>query len=252
MLENFIYSKTRALFEAQLNAGNVLDEAIVFIEDTKEIWNHGTYFDCSTVDISNLATKAEIPTQTTVSGWGFTKNAGTITGVKMNGSSKGTSGVVDLGTVITSHQDISGKLDASTAASTYLSKTDASNTYLGKTAKAASASTADKATQDGSGNNIVNTYATKTALNGKQNAGLKFTNITASNWVTDSTYSDYGYRCDMTCTGVTANDYAEVVFDVAEATSGIYAPVCETKTNIVSIWASETTSITVPSIIITR
>lgn len=32
---------------------------------------------------------------------GFTSNAGTITGIKMNGASKGTSGVVDLGTVIT-------------------------------------------------------------------------------------------------------------------------------------------------------
>lgn len=32
---------------------------------------------------------------------GFTTNTGTITGIKMNGSSKGTSGVVDLGTVIT-------------------------------------------------------------------------------------------------------------------------------------------------------
>lgn len=36
------------------------------------------------------------------------KKTGTITGIKMNGASKGTSGVVDLGTVIT---DISGKLD---------------------------------------------------------------------------------------------------------------------------------------------
>ena len=42
---------------------------------------------------------------------GFTKNEGTITEVKMNGVSKGTSGVVDLGTVITEHQDISGKVD---------------------------------------------------------------------------------------------------------------------------------------------
>ena len=38
-------------------------------------------------------------------------NEGTITGIKMNGASKGTSGVVDLGTVITAHQDISGKQD---------------------------------------------------------------------------------------------------------------------------------------------
>lgn len=39
------------------------------------------------------------------------KGNGTITGVRMNGVSKGTSGVVDLGTVITAHQDISGKQD---------------------------------------------------------------------------------------------------------------------------------------------
>lgn len=40
---------------------------------------------------------------------GATANTGTVTGVKMNGVTKGTSGVVDLGTVITEHQDISGK-----------------------------------------------------------------------------------------------------------------------------------------------
>ena len=50
-------------------------------------------------------------TESTVSQWGFTKNTGTITGIKMNGATKGSSGVVDLGTVITSHQDISGKQD---------------------------------------------------------------------------------------------------------------------------------------------
>lgn len=40
-----------------------------------------------------------------------TSNTGTVTGIKMNGSTKGISGVVDLGTVITEHQDISGKQD---------------------------------------------------------------------------------------------------------------------------------------------
>ena len=42
---------------------------------------------------------------------GATANVGTITGIKMNGASKGTSGVVDLGTVITAHQNISGKIN---------------------------------------------------------------------------------------------------------------------------------------------
>lgn len=44
---------------------------------------------------------------------GYTSNAGTITEIKMNGASKGTNGVVDLGTVLTAHQDISGKANIS-------------------------------------------------------------------------------------------------------------------------------------------
>lgn len=44
------------------------------------------------------------------------KYTGTITGITMNGASMGTSGVVNLGTVITAHQDISGKADKSSLA----------------------------------------------------------------------------------------------------------------------------------------
>lgn len=68
-----------------------------------------------------LADPPTIPaavTESTVSGWGFTKNKGTVTSVavKMNGATKGTvtsSGTIDLGTVITAHQDISGKANLS-------------------------------------------------------------------------------------------------------------------------------------------
>ena len=49
---------------------------------------------------------------------GATANEGTITGVKMNGNVVGSSGVVDLGTVIQSHQDISGKADKIATVST--------------------------------------------------------------------------------------------------------------------------------------
>lgn len=47
---------------------------------------------------------------------GATANVGTITGITMNGTSKGTSGVVNLGTVITAHQDISGKVSGPNSA----------------------------------------------------------------------------------------------------------------------------------------
>ena len=66
-------------------------------------------------DISGKADKSEIPTKVSqlTNDSGYTTNTGTITGIKMNGASKGSSGVVDLGTVITAHQDISGKADKS-------------------------------------------------------------------------------------------------------------------------------------------
>ena len=75
-----------------------------------------------------LAVASQIPsavTESTVSGWGFTKNAGTITGITMNGTSKGTNGVVDLGTVLTAHQDISGKQDTITDLATIRSNASA-------------------------------------------------------------------------------------------------------------------------------
>lgn len=51
-----------------------------------------------------IKNKPSIPnevTESNVSGWGFTKNTGTVTEIKMNNTSKGTSGIVDLGTVVT-------------------------------------------------------------------------------------------------------------------------------------------------------
>lgn len=60
--------------------------------------------------------------------------------------------------------DLEGVFVEYSTLSEYLKASDAESTYLKKTAKAASATTADSATkaiQDGNGNNIVNTYATE-------------------------------------------------------------------------------------------
>ena len=95
-------------------------------------------------------------------------------------------------------------------------------------------------------------FVTQEQLVIKQDKNLYFTNKTASSWVSDSTYEDYPYRCDIFCSGVTSDMYAEVVFSVAQSTSGMYAPVCETKSNAVSVWSNDNTSITIPTIIITK
>lgn len=76
--------------------------------ETDPIFTASAAANITTADITNWNNK--------------TSNSGTITEITMNGVSKGTSGVVDLGNVITEHQDISGKLD----------KTEASNTYVTK------------------------------------------------------------------------------------------------------------------------
>jgi hypothetical protein len=89
-------------------------------------------------------------------------------------------------------------------------------------------------------------------LNLKQDKVLKFTNLSADTWVDDTTYADFPYRCDISCTGVTENMYAEVILSIEHATSGQYAPVCETNTDIVSIWASTNVQIIIPTIIITK
>lgn len=97
----------------------------------------------------------------------------------------------------------------------------------------------------------------KTKLDGidmdsKQDKSLYFTDLSASEWVEDTTFTDYPYRCDLSCEGVTADMYAAVVFGLVQASAGNYAPVCETGTDIVSIWSKESETITVPTIIITK
>lgn len=54
MLSKFIFVKRKSAFLDQLEENQVPINAIVFIEDTKEIWNHGTYFDGSTFDSSDI------------------------------------------------------------------------------------------------------------------------------------------------------------------------------------------------------
>lgn len=88
------------------------------------------------------------------------------------------------------------------------------------------------------------------ALNNKQNKALSFTNKSASSWVEDNTYADYGYKCDLSCSGVTANMFAQVIFAPTEADSGNYATVCETGNGTVTIYSKVNDTITIPSIVV--
>ena len=76
------------------------------------------------------------------------------------------------------------------------------------------------------------------------------TNTSVSAWASDSTYPDYPYRAAIPITGVTANDVAEVMFDVDQATSGDYAPVTVTYSGGVYLYSSVNDPITIPTIVI--
>lgn len=102
------------------------------------------------------------------------------------------------------------------------------------------------AVQDGNG---------KTAqqiIGDKQDKILTFTNSSASSWSANDTYPDYAFRCSIALTGVTANDYANIIFGMTEATSGDYAPLCETYAGGVYIWSKKNTAITIPVITVLK
>ena len=76
---------------------------------TLTIQKNGTTVKTFTANASsNVTANITVPTKVSelTNDSGYTTNVGTITGIKMNGASKGTSGVVDLGTVLTAHQSL--------------------------------------------------------------------------------------------------------------------------------------------------
>lgn len=52
MLEKFIFTEEKALFEKELALGQIPQDTIAFIADTKEIWTHSTYFKCQQSELT--------------------------------------------------------------------------------------------------------------------------------------------------------------------------------------------------------
>ena len=104
--------KTDLASEVQTSLGKA-DSALQSYTETDPVFNASAAAGIKSTDITN---------------WnGKTNNKGTVTSVavKMNNTTKGTvtsSGTIDLGTVITEHQDISGKQDKLTTQTAYSAK----------------------------------------------------------------------------------------------------------------------------------
>ena len=85
---------------------------------------------------------------------------------------------------------------------------------------------------------------------------LRFENVAVetASFAADSTYEDFPYRAAVALEGVTADMVPEVVFSLADAASGNYAPVAESHDGGVYIYAAEKpeAAITIPTIVLWR
>jgi len=130
--------------------------------------------------ISDGSTSTKVPTSAAVAsfveGKGYTTNTGTITGITMNGASKGTSGVVNLGTVLTAHQTITKAMVTNALGYTPYNSTNP-NGYT------ANAGTITGITMNGTSrgtSGVVNLGTVVTDVSGKKNTQSAVSDPTAS------------------------------------------------------------------------
>ena len=117
----------------------------------------------------------------------------------------------------------------------------------------------------GAGISIANNTVTNTAIPNvdknyvdtnlakKQDKNLVKTDaaLATDAWTTSSD-TTYTRKATISMTGVTASDYATVVFSASDATSGKLSPVCETGANTITIYAKEPMALTIPVIVVMK
>lgn len=85
---------------------------------------------------------------------------------------------------------------------------------------------------------------------------LQFLNtaIATASFVSNSTYQDYPYRASVGLTGVLASMTPEIIFSLADATSGNFAPVAECYNGGIYLYAASApdAAVTIPTIICWR
>lgn len=199
--KKLIHFRTKAAFTTELNAGNIPDTSIVFIKDTKEIWTHGQLYSCSplpdaadgvtggiqigyaasgrnyALELLNKKAYVNVPwtDQNVYQAWpeSDTTIAFPILGspMKLTAGTEGKAGpsVQLQGLTFTPNGNVlsvgRGKVEA--------------DTFTGNLN--GNAKTATKATQDGNGNNIVDTYQTKTGFNSFKDQFKDLTNAEIDN-----------------------------------------------------------------------
>jgi hypothetical protein len=123
-----IYFKGHAKATYMSN-GTTVEDAINNIEVTGGVGDLNVQSDWNETDTTSdayIKNKPIIPsavTESTVSGWGYTKNTGTITGVSANGTSIATSGVANIPAASTSVYGVTKLSSSTSSTSTTLAAT---------------------------------------------------------------------------------------------------------------------------------
>ena len=203
--KKLIHFRTKAAFTTELNAGNIPDTSIVFIKDTKEIWTHGQLYSCSplpdaadgvtggiqigyaasgrnyALKLLNKKAYVNVPwtDQNVYQAWpeSDTTIAFPILGspMKLTAGTEGKAGpsVQLQGLTFTPNGNVLSVGTGEMVADTFTGNLNGN------------AKTATKATQDGNGNNIVNTYQTKAGFNSFKDQFKDLTNAEIDNlWAT--------------------------------------------------------------------
>lgn len=200
--KKLIHFRTKAAFTTELNAGNIPDTSIVFIKDTKEIWTHGQLYSCSPLPDAADGVTGGIQIGYAASGRNYAlellnkKAYVNVPWTDQNVYQALPTSAVHTCTILGSAEE--SLLNGKAAPSVYLKgltftpnggilSVGTGQMVAAKFTGAfeGNATTATKATQDGSGNNIVDTYQTKAGFNSFKNEFKELTNAEIDNlWAT--------------------------------------------------------------------
>ena len=203
--KKLIHFRTKAAFTTELNAGNIPDTSIVFIKDTKEIWTHGQLYSCSLPDAADGVTGG-IQIGYAASGRNYAlellnkkayvnvpwtdqnvyqafipdvdNHAYSILGSAETTpitAGKAAKSVYLKGLTFTPDGNVLSVGAGEMRAAKFTGDLD------GNAKTATSATSATKATNDGGGNNIVNTYLKKTVFESFKNEFIDLTNSDIDN-----------------------------------------------------------------------
>lgn len=90
----FVHFKTKASFTSRLEAGDIQESSVVFIQDANEIWTHGTYYKCN-------ISRAEVEALITSKGYITEADIPSLTGGAAATSGQYVSGVTVSGHTVT-------------------------------------------------------------------------------------------------------------------------------------------------------